>query len=483
MEDRTALADDWTNTDGIPPSRCCGLVRSRPDPSLEACVVIPVRDEAAHLARTLAALAAQVELAGRPFDRRRFEIVILANNCRDASAAVARRFAQRHPGLRLHVVERQLPDADAHVGTARRLLMDEAARRLSAVGRPAGIIACTDGDSRVDPTWLAATIAEIANGADAVGGRILLDRDDTGPSINETRRYHLRDTAYRMLAAELTSLIDPEPADPWPRHHQHFGASLAVTADWYRRAGGLPRVECLEDVAFYERLRRIDAAFRHSPFVRVRTSARKAGRVALGLSTQLDEWAAMANENRPLLVDDAPLIESRAAKTRALRQLWHALRAGDDRHLPEAAQRVGLSPSEVRRAFAGVRGFGGAADRVDELLTHRAFVGPAPAPVPINDAIRRLRRRLADLRPSATSDRVAPPLPPLDDVEAEGCFSPMVDRREAEPSPRLADERVVDLVARERVVGNDRCPMDQDQVSPRFEPLGDRPPRPLEVAW
>jgi len=42
------------------------------------------------------------------------------------------------------------------------------------------------------------------------------------------------------LLAELEGWLDPDPADPLPRHHQHFGASLAVTVDAYRRAGGLP---------------------------------------------------------------------------------------------------------------------------------------------------------------------------------------------------------------------------------------------------
>lgn len=31
-------------------------------------------------------------------------------------------------------------------------------------------------------------------------------------------------------------------ADPWPRHHWHFGASLALTARAYRCVGGLPMV-------------------------------------------------------------------------------------------------------------------------------------------------------------------------------------------------------------------------------------------------
>jgi hypothetical protein len=58
----------------------------------------------------------------------------------------------------------------------RKLLMDEAYRRLMSVGRRRGIIASTDGDTKVANTWVAATIHEIDSGVDAVGGRILTDR-------------------------------------------------------------------------------------------------------------------------------------------------------------------------------------------------------------------------------------------------------------------------------------------------------------------
>ena len=68
---------------------------------------------------------------------RRYEIIVLANNCRDGTARVARRLADAHADLALHVVEIELPPTEAHVGTARRLAMDEACRRLLLVGRPA----------------------------------------------------------------------------------------------------------------------------------------------------------------------------------------------------------------------------------------------------------------------------------------------------------------------------------------------------------
>ena len=189
----------------------------------------------------------------------------------------------RHlPLLALHVAELWLPTAQAHVGRARGLLMDAACARLEAVDQPAGIIASTDADTRVAPTWLAGIQAEIALGADAVGGRILTEA--TRPELLPLRRNQARDAAYRQLCARLEDLLDPTPADPWPRHHQHFGASLALTARAYCQVGGLPEVRFLEDEALCQALRRHDLTVRHSPRVQVLTSARQQGRVEVGLS-------------------------------------------------------------------------------------------------------------------------------------------------------------------------------------------------------
>ena len=64
-----------------------------PHPELAVCVVVPVRNEAPTLPRLVAALAAQRNLDGRPLDRRRYEVLLLLNNCTDHSAAVAAGFA------------------------------------------------------------------------------------------------------------------------------------------------------------------------------------------------------------------------------------------------------------------------------------------------------------------------------------------------------------------------------------------------------
>ena len=83
---------------------------------------------------------------------------------------------------------------------------------------------------------------------------------------------------------QLEDQFDPCPADPWPCHHQHYGASLALTVRAYRRVGGLPAVPYLEDEALWQLLLGQGLPVRHSPHVQVYTSARRCGRVEVGLS-------------------------------------------------------------------------------------------------------------------------------------------------------------------------------------------------------
>lgn len=294
-------------------------------PQRWAVVVIPAKDEADSLPATLAALAAQTDAQGRPLTPNDFEVLLLANNCQDTTAAVGREFGRQHPGLAVHVAELALPAREAHVGRARRLLMDAACRRLQGSRHPRAFIASTDADTCVAPTWLATIRAEVQAGADAVGGRILTHTTDPACPV---RRCQLLDATYQVLRSQLEHLLDPDEADPWPRHHQHFGASLAVTVEGYQRVGGLPVVPYLEDEALFQALRRHDLRVRHSPQVRVYTSSRQQGRVAVGLSWQLREWAGLLEDGNEPLVDHPVQLISYWQNRCRLRKLWRSAQAG-----------------------------------------------------------------------------------------------------------------------------------------------------------
>ena len=378
------------------------LWRQLPPPAagLRACIIIPAKDEAHHLPATLAALAAQTELSGAPLPGGGFEVIVLANNCTDGTAAVVRQVATCYPALALHVAELQLPKDLAHVGQARRLLMDAASQRLEATAGPSGLILSTDADTLAAPDWLAACRAEVAAGAAAVGGRILTRPDAPaelstseagGPELAPlaVRRTQLRDATYYLLRNQLECLLDPCESDPWPRHHQHFGASLALTVAAYRQVGGLPVVRYLEDEALWRALCRHDLPVRHSPRVRVSTSARQQGRVEVGLSWQLREWAAHALEQREPKVECPRQLAALWQARHELRACWQGRSQPTPAGFREWALMLGVQAGEMHEKLHKAQSFG---EFWDWVMGTRASVGfHKECRMPLSEALTWLR--------------------------------------------------------------------------------------------
>ena len=366
------------------------LRRQLPPPhvALQACVIIPAKDEATSLPATLAALAAQTTRSGQALPTGMLEVIVLANNCVDSTAAAVRQSARRHPNLVVHVAEVQLPRPQAHVGRARRLLLDEAAARLERTVGPTGVLLSTDADTLVASTWLAATLHEIETGAEAVGGRILTQT----PAAVEpcpVRRIQLRDAAYRVLLRQLEDKIDPCTADRWPCHHQHYGASLALTVRAYRQVGGLPVVPFLEDEALWQLLLKHDLPVRHSPHVQVYTSARRSGRVEVGLSWQLREWDNLtAQRQEPLVPCPHELVRVWRARRR-LRAWWQQGRHHACAELAKLALAVEVPLNDLLQQARQATAFG-------QLWAWIEATRGAVLPVPLAGALRDLRTYLRE---------------------------------------------------------------------------------------
>ena len=251
------------------------------DPPPRAVVAVPARDEASRLDACLDAL----DGATRGIDG--VETLLLLNNCTDASAAVAARAAGRL-ALPLRVVATTLPAEHANAGAARRLAMALAAARLG--GRFDGIVLSTDADSRVAPDWLAANLAAIDAGADAVAGEFLPDADEFAALRPAVR---LRFRAARAKA-RLRAFLARRPHDPRPRHGTHSGASIAVRLPTLIEMGGLPPHPVGEDAAFFAAVERARGKVRHDPRVLVHTSCRTVGRAPGGMAATLARWGGSA---------------------------------------------------------------------------------------------------------------------------------------------------------------------------------------------
>jgi hypothetical protein len=382
------------------------LVKQPMSQHCQVSVIVPVRNEAQTLTQTLTALTHQVDFQGKSLDPERYEIILLLNNCDDDSAAIASEFAKLHPYLALHPVEITLPPKEAYIGRVRQLLMDEAYRRFHSLGKQRGIIASTDGDSQVNSTWIAANLDEISRGADAVGGRIVTDKAQRAELDPYTRACHLREVGYSYLMTELESYLDPNPFDMFPRHYQHYGASLAVTAQMYALAGGLPPVRTPEDVAFYNALMRVNARFRHSPLVKVVTSARESGRTDIGLANQLREWTKMGYRKESFLVESAAAMETRFRVCRQLRMMCHSILNGftpNQKDILSIANTLTISSEWLTQELTQHHTFGQLWEKVQQQVSQEGIWTQRWQRVEIQNAIADLRLRLEKLRKPDTN--------------------------------------------------------------------------------
>ncbi|MGB3310170.1 MAG: glycosyltransferase [Nodosilinea sp.] len=381
-----------------PPLRIAKL----PLPQTRVSVIVPVRDEAETLPKTLLALANQVDFDANPVAASCYEVIVFANNCTDASAAIARHFARQHPQVQIHVVEQTLPEQETYIGRVRQLLMDEAYRRLSGLGRQ-GIIASTDGDSRVDRCWIAAILHEMERGADAVGGRTVIDRAERSALDKATKASYLRFVGYRYLIKCLEDCLDPDPFDQAPRHYQFFGANFAVTHQMYAQAGGMPPVPSGEDVAFHNAIVGVGAKVRHSFLMRVTTSARHQGRASMGLADRLSQFQSLGQRRQAFLVESAAEIEARLLARRQLRRYWQHRIGEYPADLPSSrlvrlASQWAIPEADLHRAVEQSLTVGELIQRVEQRQQVCGLWQQRWAQVPIEIAIADLRLCLSQWR-------------------------------------------------------------------------------------
>lgn len=358
-----------------------------PTSRLRVSIIIPVRNEALHLIETLTALTNQVDAAGKPLYAGIYEVLLLANNCTDDSAAIAQRFQQAFPAFNLYVEEITLPAGKNTIGHVRRMLMDEAFNRLQMAGSNRGIIASTDGDTIVDRQWVHQIITEIDKGNDAVGGRILTRTTD-----HPVRLYYLRDVMYRTLLAKAETVLDPLMHDAWPNHFQYFGANLAVTCGAYVRAGRLPPVAYLEDAALHQALLLVDAKVRKSNAVRVYTSTRLRGKVEVGFSEQLQKWSDMERQEIVQLVEPTEAALIRYENRFTLRRCRDAFLQDklDAKELQTIARKLFVRPDWLAKKMKASIYFGQLWHQVEIKMTENK-AAHKNKPIPITQAINELR--------------------------------------------------------------------------------------------
>ncbi len=348
-------------------------------PNLPVAVAIPAHNEADWIARCLKAL-------DRQLDRARFDVVLLVNNSTDLTAAIARAMRPML-SFALDVVEHDFPSKQQTAGQARHLAMELAAGKLPS----GGVLLSTDADGQVAPDWLAANLFHIRQEADAVAGRAVLDAADAAAIPAVLHEDDARECAYGALLDEIDHLIDPDPADPWPRHTEHSGASICVTLDAYRRAGGVPPIAVGEDRAFFAALRRADARIRHAPDVCVTVSGRIDGRAVGGMADTIRRRLATPDA----FLDDALEPAANHVRRARLRAEVRRLLQGQGEASLWLSRGLGCDPVSVDLALKQAT-FGVTWEMIEGMAT-----GLKQIRVPVAalaEETRKARRIVADLR-------------------------------------------------------------------------------------
>ncbi|MDT5037798.1 MAG: hypothetical protein QOE03_2983 [Micromonosporaceae bacterium] len=181
-------------------------------------VVVPAYNEAATIAATLDALAAQTD--------REFALVVVDNASTDGTAQLVRRFAGTAP-FAVELIAEAAPGAGTAADTGFRY----------AISRGATLLARTDADCLPARTWVASARAVLIGGAEMACGRSVPRRDEH-PNVAE--RYVL--PAIVRLAGLYGRYRrehrDPRYRTPYVLCHGH---NIAITADLYLRCGGTVR--------------------------------------------------------------------------------------------------------------------------------------------------------------------------------------------------------------------------------------------------
>ena len=300
----------------------------------DSVVAIPVKDEANRIGSCLAALSRQ----SIPTNH----VVLLLNNCTDDTADIVR--ALPHGPHRLHVIECELEGASASAGVARGLAMKYAASLLSE-----GVLLTTDADAEVPPNWVETNLRAIDEGADAVCGRAVIDPVEAlliPPHLHED---DAREVAYGRLLDEIASIVLPDPADPWPRHREESGASIAMSVAMFRRIGGFPSLPSGEDRALIGLLRSLDALVRHDPHISVTVSGRIEGRARDGMADTIRRRIAQQDEFVDDSIEPAWAAFRRLRIKRRFRFLW---RRPTKHRLYQLASALAVDPSILADAVA-----------------------------------------------------------------------------------------------------------------------------------
>jgi glycosyltransferase involved in cell wall biosynthesis len=217
------MAEDRTSAGPIETVQQSREKEADPCPSLW--VVVPLRNEAAGIRPTLAALAAQRD--------RDFMLIFVDNGSTDGSAEVIQQTLPTSLSLRWRLIDEPQKGTGAAADTGFRF----------AIASGATHVARTDADCLPDPGWITAIRAGFASGAELIAGTI-------GPRLDEEPLRFGEAALLRLVVAVGAWFGRVRPSNRDRRYLTSYvmttGNNLAITGDLYLKCGGFPRTSIEE---------------------------------------------------------------------------------------------------------------------------------------------------------------------------------------------------------------------------------------------
>jgi cellulose synthase/poly-beta-1,6-N-acetylglucosamine synthase-like glycosyltransferase len=176
--------------------------------------------------------------------------------------------------LQFHIIYKtNLPKKIAGVGTARKIGMDEAVRRLESVGKSEGAIVCFDADSLCEKNYLQAIEEHFIQNPKTQSCGIHfehpLEGDEYEPEIYDAI------TKYEL---HLRYYIHAQKFAGFPLAFQTIGSSMAVRCNAYQQQSGMNKRKAGEDFYFLHKFTILNA---HTGLKKTKTipSPRRSNRV------------------------------------------------------------------------------------------------------------------------------------------------------------------------------------------------------------
>ncbi|HLF63983.1 MAG TPA: hypothetical protein VI603_09525 [Saprospiraceae bacterium] len=233
------------------------LIKESPDPDLSIIVVIPALAEA-HLITTLNDLSSCAFASASAFFST--EVIVVINHSEDSNNEICEinettfyksvEWSALHssPERRYHILyQPDLSRKKAGVGLARKIGMDEAARRFAVLNRPHGVILSLDADCHVEKNYLMEVEKFFIDNPRIEGCSIAFEHPLEG--LSDAHRKVIID--YEM---HLRYFIGMQRWAGCPYAFQTIGSAMAVRAGVYCKVGGMNMRQAGEDFYFLHKV-------------------------------------------------------------------------------------------------------------------------------------------------------------------------------------------------------------------------------------